>query len=188
MLDAYASNSQAVLEESATLQLVAENLHAMISARRQFLSNEADEKLRRALLHQTLSSDVYDIQNRDHDYYKRDIANRWEGPGTVIGNDGKQVLIQHGSTSVRVHSSRLQYAPLSMSKRSWPKLLKYLQSTNVIQSYCLIKGIHDLAMECYSDATFGSFPDGVSHGRFFSFIVDGKGSSYAVGSLGSREK
>ena len=58
--------------------------------------------------------------------------------------------------------------------------MKYLQSTNVVLSYCPVKEIHDLAIECYSDASFGNLPDGGSQGGFIVFIVDGKGSRYAV--------
>ena len=34
--------------------------------------------------------------------YKWDNSNKWEGPGVVIGQDRKNILICHGSTYVTV--------------------------------------------------------------------------------------
>ena len=38
-------------------------------------------------------------------YYKRDNSNKWKGPRIVIGQDGKIILIRHGSVYVRVSSN-----------------------------------------------------------------------------------
>ena len=40
-------------------------------------------------------------------YYKRNNNERWHGPGTVIDQDHKQILVKHGNDLVRVHCSRL---------------------------------------------------------------------------------
>ena len=40
-------------------------------------------------------------------YYKRNNSNEWKGPGTVIGQDGQQVLVKHGGSYVRVHPCHL---------------------------------------------------------------------------------
>ena len=40
-------------------------------------------------------------------FYKRNLWDRWLGPGTIIGWEHKQVLVKHGGTYVRVHSCRL---------------------------------------------------------------------------------
>ena len=40
-------------------------------------------------------------------FYKRNLCDRWLGPGTVIGWEHKQVLVKHGGTYVRVHPCRL---------------------------------------------------------------------------------
>ena len=40
-------------------------------------------------------------------YYKRDDSKEWKGPGSVIGQDGKVVIIRHGSSVIRAHSSRV---------------------------------------------------------------------------------
>ena len=43
----------------------------------------------------------------DKVYYKREMSNKWMGPGIVIGQDGKVVFIRHGSVYVRVSPKRL---------------------------------------------------------------------------------
>ena len=43
--------------------------------------------------------------------YKRNNSDKWHGPGTVIGKDGKQILVRHGGVYVRVHTCQLQHAP-----------------------------------------------------------------------------
>ena len=101
------------LEDTTNSKIVADNYNAGHAARREFLKNESDEKIRRALSHQVREDDVADLQNGDSVYYKRQNDNKWRGPGNVIGRDGKQVLVRHGGTYVRVHSCRLQRDPSS---------------------------------------------------------------------------
>ena len=43
-------------------------------------------------------------------FYKRENTEQWHDPGTVIGQDGKQILVKHGSTYVRVHTCRITCA------------------------------------------------------------------------------
>ena len=43
-------------------------------------------------------------------YYKRKNNSQWHGPGTVIGQDGKQILAKHGSVYVHVHACRFTHA------------------------------------------------------------------------------
>ena len=51
------------------------------------------------------------IKNGDV-FYKRNLCDRWLGPGTVIGWEYKQVLVKHGGTYVRVHPCRLVPCPV----------------------------------------------------------------------------
>ena len=99
------------LEVTTTSEIVADNLNAGHAARREFLKNESSEKIRRALSHQVREDDVASLRNGDSVFYKRNGENKWRGPGNVIGRDGKQVLVRHGGTYVRVHSCRLQRNP-----------------------------------------------------------------------------
>ena len=40
-------------------------------------------------------------------YYKRNDSSKWKGPGTVLGQEGQQILVKHGRVYVRVHPCRL---------------------------------------------------------------------------------
>ena len=56
-------------------------------------------------------------------FFKRQDNKRWHGPGTIIGQDGKQVLVKNGGELIRVHVSRLIHVhacevPVKNSSRS----------------------------------------------------------------------
>ena len=101
-------NSLPALEGRTTSEMVADNLNAMHSARHQYIKSESSDKLRRALRHQKRTYSDIKYTTGDLVYYKREGANQWRGPGTVIGQDGQQVLVRHSSSLVRVHPCRLQ--------------------------------------------------------------------------------
>ena len=82
-------------------------LQCVTSARKRFIESEADENLRRALRHKTRLS-TSKVQRDDQLFYKRSDSGYWKGPGTVIGNDYKQVFVRHGSIYVRMSSCHLQ--------------------------------------------------------------------------------
>ena len=73
-------------------------LHA---ARHAYVKSESDERIRRALRHPVRVSEV-EFNQGDKVFYKRDDSNRWRGPGSIIGVDGKVAFIKHGSRLVRV--------------------------------------------------------------------------------------
>ncbi|XP_057314680.1 uncharacterized protein LOC130655883 [Hydractinia symbiolongicarpus] len=96
------------LEGKTSSEIVATNLNAMNAARKTFIQSESAEKVRRALRHQTRTSGDDRFETGDKVFYKRNTSNAWKGPGSVIGQDDKQVLIKHGSSYVRVHPCRIQ--------------------------------------------------------------------------------
>ena len=100
-------NKPPALEGKTTSEIVACNLNAMHAARQAFIKSESAEKLRRALCHQTRTYSDVKYFTGDIVYYKRNNSNEWRGPGTVIGQEGQQVLIKHGGSYVRVHPCRL---------------------------------------------------------------------------------
>ena len=93
----------AALETATHSDIVLKNLTAMRAARKAFIESEANERLQRAIRHQTRQSTPYIFQNGNSVYFKKDSSNEWQGPGTVIGIDNQTVLIKHGSVHVRVH-------------------------------------------------------------------------------------
>ena len=59
-------------------------------------------------------TEISDLCNGDEVYFKRNGEQRWHGPGTVIGRDGKQVLVRHGGVYIRAHICRLAKFPSSL--------------------------------------------------------------------------
>ena len=102
------TNAPPALECSSSSETVAKNLNAMHAARTAFMKSECSEKLQRALRHQIRVRGSDKFENGDMVYFKRPNSDRWMGPGSVIGQENKQVLVKHGGTYVRVHPCSLQ--------------------------------------------------------------------------------
>ena len=99
--------SPTVIEDETPSERVAKNIAAIYSARRQQMQCEADEKIKRAM--RCNIREVYSekLETGDLVYYKRDGNKRWRGPGTVVGCDGKIVIVRHGGYIVRCHRIRV---------------------------------------------------------------------------------
>lgn len=95
------------LENKTSSQIVADNLNTLHSARENYIKSESSEKLKRALKHnvRTHSETVFNTGNVV--FYKRSRDKKWSGPATVIGSDNQQILLKHGSFTIRVHSSNV---------------------------------------------------------------------------------
>ena len=109
-------------------QIVKENLNAIHIARQAFIASENSERLRRAMSHNIRTTGDVKYITGDKVYYKRS-AREWHGPANVLGQDGQQVLLKHGSYYVRVHPCRLQLCKPVKSIRKTCSL-KNQSSTN----------------------------------------------------------
>ena len=74
-------------------QIVEENLCAMRAARKAFIEAESSKKIKIALSHNIRTSCEEHYEKGDKVFFKRNDSKRWYGPGTVIGQDGKQIII-----------------------------------------------------------------------------------------------
>ena len=110
-LPAVLNDKPPALEGVTASELVAENLNAMHAARKSYIANESSEKLRRAIRHQIRPSISEKYDNGDLVLFKRNNIDRWQGPGSVIGSEAKQILVKHGGSYVRVHPCRLMHYP-----------------------------------------------------------------------------
>ena len=90
------NSSLPALESSSSSDVVRRNLNALYISRQEYLKNESNEHIKRALRQNVREMLNNDIQNGDEVYFKRNDDPKWHGPGTVIGKDGKQVLVRHG--------------------------------------------------------------------------------------------
>ena len=95
------------LDNETTSDIIRKNLNAMHAARQAHIKCESDSRVRRALRHNIRTSGDTVYVTGDKVYYKRVDSRRWKGPGTVIGQEGQQVLVKHGGVYIRVHPCRL---------------------------------------------------------------------------------
>ena len=95
------------LESSTSSDIVKENLQAIHAARTNYIKAESNEKIRRALRHnvRTYSEEIFEVGNKV--FYKRQAFKGWRGPATVVGIDGKFILIRYGSQFYRCHQCHL---------------------------------------------------------------------------------
>ena len=90
-------------KNKTTSDIVAKNLNALHQARQNFIKSEYSSKIKQAFKHQvwTYSDVIYNTC--DLVYYKQKDHLNWKGPASVIGRDGQNVLVKHGSRYIRVH-------------------------------------------------------------------------------------
>ena len=96
------------LSETTVSKIVADNLNAMESARKNFISLENDRKLRRALTERVSERNNAQFYSGDVVYYKRqNQKGSWNGPATVVGQLANNVLIKHGGSLIRIHPCKI---------------------------------------------------------------------------------
>ena len=98
------------LQGKSSSEVVASNIDAMHAARPTCIQSETSDEIKRALQYQTRTSGDVCYFTGDIVYYKRENNSQWHGPGTAIGQDGKQILVKHGKVFVRVHACRITHA------------------------------------------------------------------------------
>ena len=130
-------NSPPALENTFTSDLVRENLNAMHRACEDFLAYDSNERLKRALKYNVRPSKEKDISNGDNVFYKRNNFKEWHGPAVVIGRDGKQFLVRHGGTYVRVHECRLTKSPEFPITRNEANGKELCDRNRVVNNECL---------------------------------------------------
>ena len=77
------------LEGKTNSEIITEHLNTMHSARKSFIAAEASQKIQRALRHNICTSGEIKYFTGDSVFYKRNNADKWKGPGTVIGKDAQ---------------------------------------------------------------------------------------------------
>ena len=100
------NDSLPALEGTTISKTLGKHLNAMHAGRKAFIMAESSEKIRRALRHQIRPTSTV-FTTGELVYFKRDNQAEWKGPGTVIGQDGKTVMINYSGYVVRVHVSRV---------------------------------------------------------------------------------
>ena len=96
------------LESVISTQVVADNLKVVRATREAFIQNESSEKIKHAHQIRTSEDDAY--TTGDLMFCKRENSEQWHGQGTIISHNGKQILVKHGSSYVRVHTCRVAHA------------------------------------------------------------------------------
>ena len=105
---------------SDTNQVLNDNLIALHEAKEAFISSENSEKIRSALSTNIRTSGDAKFITGNKVYYKRANDRRWKGPASVLGQDGQQVLVKHGSHYIRVHPCRLtlERTPITIQSKN----------------------------------------------------------------------
>lgn len=88
--------------------IVEQNLKMMRTAKEKFIEMESDERIRRALRDNIRPTETKNLSVNDKVYFKRNHEDRWRGPGTVEGIEGKIIFVRYGGYRYRVHTCRLK--------------------------------------------------------------------------------
>jgi hypothetical protein len=95
------------LDGTTSSDVVRNNLEALHSARENYVKAESSERIRRALRHKTRTYSDQVFVNGELVFYKRLRMKGWRGPAKVIGQEGKIVLLRHGTAYYRCHPCQM---------------------------------------------------------------------------------
>ena len=99
-----------VLESFTSSDIFRRNLTALHDARKNFITAESSERIKRALQHNVRAYCEENYQNGDKVFYKRRAVKGWKGPATLLGKERNLVLTRHGSAFHRCHPCHLMKA------------------------------------------------------------------------------
>ena len=111
------TDNLSALEGRTSIHIVRDNVNTMHAARKVFFESEASEMVRRALRSNVRSSGETKYLTGNILFYKSNNCSHWKGPGTVIGQEGQQVLVKHGNIYVCVHPYKLSLEDTEKSAR-----------------------------------------------------------------------
>ena len=95
-----------VLEAKSHSKALEDQLKALHECRTAYMKTQNCEKLKRAL--RTKMRTAQHVYNPgDYVYYRRQIDDRWLGPGKVVYQDGKVICVRHGKYFGQIHANRL---------------------------------------------------------------------------------
>ena len=119
------------LNESTVSEALARHLCVLHDARKAFIQSECDERLRRALRNRIRTSETV-YQRGDKVFYKREGRQQWLGPATVVFQDRKIVLLDHGGYFIKVSPNRLIHS----------------KDTNPVAEKSVGSGVDDASIDC----------------------------------------
>ena len=94
------------LNSETACQLTADHLNAMESARKKYIELENGQRFKRVMRERVYEASNEKFISGDIVYFKRQ-KNGWQGPATVVGQLGNQVLIKHGGMLIRMHPCKV---------------------------------------------------------------------------------
>ena len=100
------TNRPPALENITTSEHVQRHISLLQKSREAYIAAESSERVKRAL-RANIRSDQGPFHHNEAVYYKRN-ENQWRGPGRVIGQTGREVMIKHGGQVISVHTTRLK--------------------------------------------------------------------------------
>ena len=96
------------LNESTLSETLAKHLCVLHDARRAFIQSESSERVKRALSNRIKSSEAV-FERGDQVFYKREGRLQWLGHTSVVFQDRKIVLLDHGCYFLKVSPNRLKH-------------------------------------------------------------------------------
>lgn len=95
------------LDQAEVSKYVAANLNAIQLSRKAFIEAQNSDRLKRAIRDRVYKAYEERYYPGDNVYYRSSNDTAWKGPGVVIGQYQKLVLVKTGGLFVRVHPSRI---------------------------------------------------------------------------------